>query len=214
MLSILQQLLQRLYGIQVEQSVTDYVVTDPGLVRRLRGQTGQAPETLLLRQQGDTLELSLYLDAGLLSRLSAADPLHRLRRTDIEGFCILLEGVSHFLYLVWHGVRARGLTQLELELQAEVDKYALLGYLLKAQHQGTLPAWLPRQLFERVRYRADLTGAQRDRYQAANHYARRYCRRLQRRFQWAWNGRSLLQELRRFYRLDQARKLRHIEHCG
>ncbi len=210
LLSLLQQLLQRLYHLDVEERIDDFVITDRRLAHILRGRDREVPEELLVMATGDTLELSLYLDAGLLAQQQAGEPLRRLRQTQLNGFCALLEGVSHFLYLVTRARESRAVTRLEMELQAEVDKYAVLGYLLKAQRQGTLPGWLPRRLFEAVSYHADLDAEERTRYTTANAYARRYCRRLQRRFQWAWNGTELLRELRAFHRLDQPRKLRHI----
>ncbi len=210
LLSLLQQLLQRLYGVEVEESIDDYVISDARLAHILRGGPSEAPEELLVHEEDDTLELSLYLAPELLARVDRGRPLERLEGRDVNAFCTVLEGVSHFLYLLSRARAERRVTRLELELQAEIDKYAVLGYLLRAQRQGTLPAWLPRWLFEAVRYRADLAADERTRYVTANAYARRYCRRLQSRYQWAWNGRALQAELRRFHAFGQAEKLRYI----
>jgi len=211
MLSLLQQILQRLYHVEIDETIEDYVITDRRLAHILRGRDSDAPEELLVAESDDTLELSLYLDPVLIETLRRHDPFDQLQNGNVNAFCTVLEGVSHFLYLITRARAARSVTRLEMELQAEVDKYAVLAYLLKAQRQGSLPGWLPRWLFEAVRYRADLDADERSRYVTANDYARRYCRRLQQRFQWAWNGRELLEELRRFHRLDQSRKLRHID---
>ena len=210
LLSLLQQLLQRLYGVEVEESIDDYVISDRRLAHILRGGPSEAPEELLVREGDDTLELSLYLAPELLAAVERGQPLEHLEGRDVNAFCTILEGVSHFLYLLTRARAKRSVTRLEMELQAEIDKYAVLGYLLRAQHQGTLPAWLPRWLFEAVRYRADLAAEERIRYVTANAYARRYCRCLQARFQWTWNGRALQAELRRFYAFGQAKKLRYI----
>ena len=48
----------------------------------------------------------------------------RSTRTTCADYCTALEGVSHFHYLVWSLARGRNVSLLELELQAEVDKYA------------------------------------------------------------------------------------------
>ncbi len=211
LLTRLQQLLQRLYAIDLDESIDDYVITDARLARILRGGESTAPEELLVAESEDALEVSLYLAPELLAAIEDADPLERLQHRHVSPLCTLLEGVSHFLYLISRARAARSVTRLELELQAEVDKYAVLGYLLRAQRQGSLPAWLPHWLFEAVRYRADLDAEARSRYTTANAYARRYCRRLQRRFQWAWNGRALMAELRHFHHLAQPQKLRYID---
>src|SRR5690606_22268107 len=41
-----------------------------------------------------------------------------------EAACLATEGVSHFLYVIFRARSAGQVSQLELELQGEVDKYA------------------------------------------------------------------------------------------
>ena len=102
---------------------------------------------------------------------------------------------------------------LELELQAEVDKYVLSVWLLREQGRGRFPRELHRALFERARIDAVAAAGRIGLYQLASSYAARFCRRvganLSRRRHGV--GREALAELRRFYRWGNARKLRHIE---
>ena len=49
----------------------------------------------------------------------------------MECFCLALEGVSHFLYLIWNASFDRSVTLLEMELQAEIDKFVMLGIFLE-----------------------------------------------------------------------------------
>ena len=216
MLDVLQQVLQRLYGIEVAYQVSDFVITDARLARLLGGAAAtDAPENLLIQQDGEDVDLSLYLEAALFQRLETENPLRHLHARNIDSFCVVLEGVSHFLYLAWHAAADRRISLLELELQAEVDKYAVLAMLLKSQQRCSLPVWLRRWLFEKVSFRSSLDSRQLERYLHANHFARRYCRHLERRFRWRWNGVDLVQELRHFYRLGQSQKIRLINHaCG
>ena len=81
------------------------------------------------------------------------------------------------------------------------------------QRGGALVAGLHPRLFERVRYREDLDGPMRRLYAEANRYAARFCRRLEERFlrRRDVRVRDMLGELRRFYRLGDAGKLRAIE---
>ena len=211
MLQAVQQILQRLYGIEVAHDVADFVITDARLARCLGGErAADAPEKLLIRQQDGELELSLYLDAGLCEAARRDSPLTELHGRNIGRFCVVLEGVSHFLYLAWRAAADRPVSLLELELQAEVDKYAVLALLLKTQRRKALPPWLRRWLFQDIALHATLDGDEIERYLHANHFARRYCRHLERRFAWNWNGLDLVSELRRFYRLGQAQKIRLI----
>ncbi|HHB13103.1 MAG TPA: hypothetical protein ENK62_07890 [Chromatiales bacterium] len=206
----LQDFLQGLYGIDPGHRVGDFLVTDRALARALDpGDARDTPEKLLLREDGETLELSLYLDPALLAALPpAADPV--LRPEQVDGFCKVLEGVSHFLYAVWRGVRDRSFSRLEMELQAEVDKYATLATLIRQTHGRRPESWLRAGLFERIRLAPGLSEAERLRYHTANRYAARYCGRLEREYSWRWISRATRDELRRFYRLTHHSKLRHI----
>ena len=97
----------------------DYLITDE--TWRVRWKRRSPTEKLLLSEEADELHLALYLDAGLLERLAERDPLEELGPGNLEDFCKVLEGLSHFNYLTWNATDRR-VTMLELELQAEVDK--------------------------------------------------------------------------------------------
>ena len=84
---------------------------------------GASPdEALLVCEDGETLHVGLFLDESVLAQLvrGQGEPwsLERLR-----GFCHAAEGVSHFLYLAHRAEQHRPVSLLELEAQAEVDKY-------------------------------------------------------------------------------------------
>ena len=157
--------------------------------------------------------MSLYVDRAVLARLGERCPLQSLSNDNLADYCTALEGVSHFHYLVWNAVRARHVSLLELELQAEVDKYASALRLLLAQRAGRFPGELFARLFERASFLPTLTGAERSRYEEAHRYAARFCRRLEERFLRRRQARpeGLLAELRTFYRLGRHAKLRHAE---
>jgi hypothetical protein len=93
---------------------------------------------------------------------------------------------------------------LELELQAEVDKFACCLLLQRSCDD------LRRRLFQDVRFADDLDAAERDRYRTANGQADRYAETLERRFVRADRLDDMLDELRRFYRLPLGGKLGHI----
>ena len=57
--------------------------------------------------------------------------------SDLDSVCQLIEGVSHFVYVADRARRNLPATQLELELQAEIDKYVLL----VLQRERLTPAW-------------------------------------------------------------------------
>jgi hypothetical protein len=121
--------------------------------------------------------------------------------------------VSHFVYLLFRAERDGDVSALELELQAEVDKY--VGVWVSRREAGhRLDAdRLWRRLFEGHRFEAPDAEAV-DRYRAASHFAGRYCRYLGARYLSPRGPRGLCglwPEIRRFWRMDQTEKLGHIE---
>lgn len=203
-----QDLVHRLYDVAVGD-VAHFLVTDASRARDLGSDAGQ--EALLVRERGDELDLSLFLDDAVLRRLARHDPLHWLDDDNLADFLLVVEGVSHYVYLAWNAIHDRPVRLLELELQAEVDKYLLALYLLRRQGRGTLARQLHRGIFERFSFRAGLDRERLRRYRDANRYAGKYCRTLQQRLSHRVRGPGLVAELRRFYRLPQQSKLRHID---
>jgi hypothetical protein len=133
-------------------------------------------------------------------RLSAP---HRL-----DGVCQIIEGVSHFVYVADRARRMLPTTQLELELQAEIDKYMLL-VLSKESFDPALARLLHAQLYERVRFAHPEGTELGDRYRFANDLAARFVRRLE--VIYAKKGRrtELRAVLARFYGMGQADKIQY-----
>ena len=77
----------------------------------------------LVTQKGDDVSLGVVLEDSVRARLAAADPRVHLDRGNLDPFCVAAEEVSHFVYLFFCARATRQVTQLELELQGEVDKY-------------------------------------------------------------------------------------------
>lgn len=211
----LQTLLARIYDVDVTHDVRDFLITDRSVLARWHDACAASgtPETLLVEERDGELNLALYLEAELLERLAASTPLERLHEDNLEDFCTALEGVSHFACVTWCAARGREVSVLGLEMQAEVDKYAVAVLLAGTQRGGALARDLHARLFDRVTFRADLAADARRLYEAANRYAARFCRRLEDRFLRRRQARvdAMLGELRRFYRLGDAGKLRAIE---
>ncbi|TMA35906.1 MAG: hypothetical protein E6J87_02235 [Deltaproteobacteria bacterium] len=100
--------------------------------------------------------------------------------------------------MVWHAAQRRSISPLLLELQAEVDRYAIA---------RTARVRDPLRHFAQLRLRAGLSRAQRGRYRAAHAAAFRYCRALEGRFPRRSDLPGWLRELRGFYRRPPAQKL-------
>ncbi len=212
MLSLVQRGLERMYRIDTSLDVTDFVI-DARTRDALK--VARAPrEQLLVAERDGELELGLFVDEKALANLARNDPRERLDGANLQDFLLTVEGVSHFVYVAWRAQQERPVSALELELQAEVDKYVtcLLTLLTQtAPHQaGGLRAGLRDRLFCRFELEPDLDGEERDRYLVANSNAKSYAKSLDARFVARGGLADMLDELRRFYRLGVNDKIAHI----
>lgn len=212
MLRDLQALLGTVYGTGVPADVLEYLVTDAAWLRNWEqpGTARDMEEKLLIREDGGDLGMALYLDAALLERLSAADPRERLCGRNLADFCTVFEGISHFNYVAWCAARDQAVTLLELELQAEIDKYIGARLLLAHQQPGELGGRLFETLFAAPMFDAALQPGELERYRQACRFARDYCRSLELRFPTGRLAPGMVRELRAFYRLPQPAKISHI----
>ena len=135
----LQDLLSEFYALDLEYEVDDFVTTDEKLARALDGGGRELDEKLLIAENDGEAEVSLYLEERLLERLERSDPLTRLDSDNLEDFLTAFEGVSHFTYYAWNAQLEKPVTLLEMELQAEVDKYVATTLLLLRQGQRHPP---------------------------------------------------------------------------
>jgi hypothetical protein len=220
----LQRGLETLYRVDTQLDVRAFVVNESERNRALNDNAGNAGnasaeggagaearrprEQLLVQHKDDELSLALYLDDRTLANLARHDPGRGLHEENFFDFCLAVEGVSHFIYVARCAAEDRQVSALELELQAEVDKF--VSCLLCHEGAADDPAELRARLYDRVHYAHDLDRDERARYHTANGEAHRYVQGLERRFLRPQRIGNMLEELRRFYRLSLEHKLGHI----
>lgn len=175
-----QRRIESFYGLEAGPDIGDF----------LRDARDGEREVLVVRECADGLELSLSLP--VLSDSASLD--ERMQ---------LVEGVSHFVYLVERARIGLPATELELELQAEVDKFVLLAFdgtaLVKHRAGSAQHA-----LYRAVRFVHGAETAQGQRYRLANDLAARISKRLFRLAARSEARRWLI----RFYRSGQTEKIR------
>ena len=210
MLAELQQQHCATYGMAAHPDVRDYLVTNVETAQAIAREhlLAGSNETLLLAEDDDGLALSLFLDQALLERLEATDPLGALKPRALADFWQVVEGISHFNTVVHRAHHDRRVSLLELEIQAEVDKFITALQCALAQGDAELARRLHGWLFDEVSFHDQLDAHERERYRTANDMAARFCRRL---------GDAMIgdvadvrRELRRFFRLPAADKISHI----
>ena len=205
--SELQQGLERLYRIHTALDVRDFLIDAPTRAALAPARTPR--EQLLVAEHGGNLEMSLFLCGAALANLTSRDPRAGLDDRNLGDFCLTVEGVSHFVYLAWRARAERPVSALELELQAEIDKYVTCLLVLHPLG-GRAAADLRPRLFDAFALEPDLDHEERDRYLVANSNARAYAAHLDARYVARGALVEMLAELRRFYRLGIGEKLAHI----
>jgi len=210
-LRALQGGLESMYRVSTSLDVGDFLVADH---ERQRYGAMRAPEEqLFVHETGGELAIGLYVNDRTLEHLQRSDQRRRLDEENLEDFLLALEGVSHFVYLAQRAQASRRVSAVELELQAEVDKW-LVVLLVSWDQKGVPPADLRRRLFGDVRLLDDLSPEERDRYALANDAANEYTRALEQRFVRRGAIEDMLAELRRFYQLDLGGKLDRISRAA
>jgi hypothetical protein len=206
-LRALQGGLESMYRVATDLDVCDFLV---GGEDRDNLQLERAPrEQLLISQRADDLQVGLFVDERTLENLAMRDPRRRLDDQNLPDFLLAVEGVSHFVYLVHRARQDRPVSAVELELQAEVDKY-LVALLVTWNQNGEPPPDLRQRLFSHIAFAGDLSSEERERYQLANAAADEYAASLESRFVKKHAVNDMLGEVRRFYRKGLADKLGYI----
>lgn len=210
MLARIQRLLAELNDVSSAPDVGAFVCGRDLLAEVTDEEAAGRGEVLLVMEDEEGVHVGLYLDPDVLESLAA-------EQVDFGAIQLATEGVSHFLYLSFRADNDERVSQLELELQAEVDKYAA-GLLdeglgaLAGNGVGLIRARsraLRESLFERARFIDAPDTQEGERYRIAHRAAARYAARLEARYVDQGRLDELTVELRRFYRMGARQKLEH-----
>ncbi len=176
-----QSSIEQFYGIDRVADVADYV------------KRGRGREQLIVRHASD----------------GAVEMMLELPKTsgDLDGVCQIIEGVSHFVYVSTRAAQDRAATALELEIQAEVDKWVVLAGDIESLDVAR-SASLRERLFERVAFVHVEQSELGERYRLANQTALRFLRRLERTHVAHRRFGALRRDLHAFFRSGQEDKLR------
>jgi hypothetical protein len=208
----LQQQLEGIYGFVTAERASAFLVARGDL--EALGTAVEAQEQLFLLEEDGALEVGLYLDPALLVRLSAADPQGRsglsLVTDDLPAFAAVAEGVSHFVYVLRCAAQGRPVSRLELELQAEVDKFAVAALHLWGRGLREGVGDLCRRLFGDYTLRPRLTSEETLRYETANQLAFDFARYLFERYVEPGRLDGFLGELRDLYGRTGVDKRHHV----
>ncbi|MBX2880032.1 MAG: hypothetical protein KTR32_08885 [Granulosicoccus sp.] len=224
-LNHLQGKLESRYDLDIPYEVANFVCHDPLMARELSAASiadhnHQAIETntevVFVRQLEDTMEMTLYLDRELVTSIENDQANNRtvfeegqsVPNATVDELCTVVEGVSHVVCLLWHAHNDRQIRPVDLELQAEIDKFMML--MDRYQNQ-TECRQLHRQLFDHSELIPEPGSNIYERYRIASNMAARYCHWLMVSFAGPYDQSGLDAELARFYRLSGHAKFDYIK---
>lgn len=210
----LQREFEHLYRLDPAPNVSQFLVEPEEGVREALLVYNNDPEVSTTNASSDEepktdtddLYVALALDPKVLESLG--DP--HLAETNLEAFCLAVEGVSHFLCVIHRAREGRTVSALELELQAEVDKF-VAALMLVRRCQKLAPRLLLEILYGNFSLNTNLTDDEKFRYQQAALLAQRYAQRLETLFLRKRRLLAMIYELRHFYRMSMSKKRRFIE---
>jgi len=199
-LRAIQAHLEAIYRIKVPDIEAFRI--DQQQLRSLMGdRLRESNEWVLARAVPGGVDLAVYVEHSHIERLERAGSLTVAAQTEFDSFCAATEGVSHFMMLVERARRGEPVTMLELEAQAEVDKFVSARLHLPMQGAAV---WS--RLFRTARLMDGLDAQEVARYREAGRLAAGFCSSLDA----VPHTDALLVTLRRFWRDSGARRLERM----
>ncbi|MCB0419101.1 MAG: hypothetical protein H6617_00270 [Bdellovibrionaceae bacterium] len=154
------------------------------------------------------LDVGIFFSDSLRETLNSTpiDKPHAWSEAQSHAVAIAGEEISHFHYLLYHALSGRSVSQLELEIQGDIDKFLLL-YFSRQQWEEQCFEEVFERVFEKFSLSARLTTEQVNRYLEANQFARKCIHKHRKVLLSSENMETALKSLRRFYRLGASEKI-------
>lgn len=206
----IEEAIKSLYNIDLGHNAANFLVRRPlqaslNVEREVQG-------SLYLVPEGEDLSIGIYLHPKVREELSDFRRWEKNYWTheQRQAFVVATEEVSHFLYLLFHSNRGRSVSQFELELQGEIDKFLLLFFL---QNETAAPEKFE-QLFESIfsnyRWAKGLSEEEKERYEQAHQYAKKFTLGLRHQLKTQDGVLEAVKFLRFYYRLSSAEKVSYL----
>lgn len=159
-------------------------------------------------EKNDSLGLGIYLSPVVVRDLSTVEQAATWSPQQLAAFGVAAEEISHFHYVAHHAPTGRGVSQLELEVQGDVDRF-LLTFFAKVKQTGSADAVfseLYEKLFEKFSL-AVVSEERRERYEQANLLARAFVLKHAAELNDPKKRAGFLRKARAFYRKNLSQKI-------
>lgn len=187
--------------VDVEAFIIPYDFTGNDFVV---GNRNSGREAVFIYDKGSEVEMGLFLSPEVINELSIDDPL-----SNPDSFGCAAEGLSHFIYLMDRLNKGMHATKLELELQAEVDKF-LLFHLAAANGGKSVPESVFNMQFEDFSFDSNLTPDEKERYIEASAFAAKFCHFLRQNYFNPLRISELMVVVREFFKMNLSQKIARL----
>lgn len=200
--------IKNLYHLDLPHNAADFLVRRPVVAQTKREVQG----SLYLVPTGEDLSIGIYLHPKVREALSD------FKRWDLgawtheqkHAFATATEEVSHFIYFLFQANQGRKVSQFELELQGEIDKFLLLFFSNQEESQEAKFESLFESVFSHFRWATGLEEEEQKRYEDAHLYAKTFALSLKERLKTRQGVLEAVDFLRKYYRLSTAEKVSYL----
>jgi len=209
--------LKSLYNIETTLCAEQFLIHQFPAIPLNRAGSGDFEGALYIqeksqdRQKGEvTIDLGIYLSPGVRDQLESFTKWKNPWTLEqLKAFSVASEEVSHFHYLLFNLMRNRPISEFELELQGEIDRFLILFFSKPFGEKSSKIIFdeVYEQLFCNFSFAKRLTVAQRQRYEDASIYAKRFFQKMRASFSEKSKWHLVLKRARIFYQMDLNHKI-------
>ncbi len=208
MISQIDLALKSLYNLDSPLSAQDFLLARspaPANVNLPPGMLFIEPPT----ERDESLGLGIYFRPEIGRTLDALPESSHWNGQQLAAFGVAVEEVSHFHYVAHFAPKGRGVSQLELEFQGEIDKFLLTFFARIPADGDDAIAFeaLMEKFFEGFTWFEKLTTDEKARYEEANRLARAFLVRHSDLLCRVGGREKFLKVARDFYRLSLEEKI-------
>ncbi|MCB1197084.1 MAG: hypothetical protein R3A45_02175 [Bdellovibrionota bacterium] len=188
LLALIQEKIQKLYSLEDIPDISKFLISKD----KIESLHLMVRPQVVVRQQGEEVELGVYLGESLEDVET------------VDAYAVLVEEVSHFIYLFWNLTHDQPFSLLDVEVQGEIDKFLFFADQLGFSDQ------VVQKIFGHYLLRENLPPEETQRYHQAHRLGQRFIRKMLRA---DLKYTETLKFLRAFYRQGSAKRIRQIYHA-